>query len=108
MPKPIFDPENASFRITCGKGFQMTLANGHTVSVQFGPGNYCDNPDRGDIAKEQEYLLGRNGYCNSNNAEFLAWDANGQDVCKTEGWLSPEQIMERIAAVAALPYVAKK
>ena len=26
-----------------GKGFHMTFANGKTISVQFGRGNYCDN-----------------------------------------------------------------
>ncbi len=25
------------------KGFQITLANGYSVSVQWGVGNYCDN-----------------------------------------------------------------
>lgn len=25
------------------KGFQIKFANGYTVSVQWGPGNYCDN-----------------------------------------------------------------
>jgi hypothetical protein len=30
-------------KITAGKGFQITFANGYTVSVQWGPGNYCDN-----------------------------------------------------------------
>lgn len=31
------------FSITHGKGFQITFQNGCTVSVQWGPGNYCDN-----------------------------------------------------------------
>ena len=34
-----------SMAITRGTGFQMTFANGWTVSVQFGPGNYCDKRD---------------------------------------------------------------
>lgn len=29
------------FKITAGKGFQITFDNGCTLSVQFGPGNYC-------------------------------------------------------------------
>ncbi len=32
-------------RINDNKGFQITLDNGYTVSVQFGPGNYCTNRD---------------------------------------------------------------
>ena len=31
------------FKITEGKGFHITFANGYTVSVQFGPDNYCDH-----------------------------------------------------------------
>ena len=31
------------FSISGNRGFQMTFENGYTVSVQFGPGNYCDN-----------------------------------------------------------------
>jgi len=33
-------------RITEGKGFQLDLPNGVTVSVQFGPGNYADSDAR--------------------------------------------------------------
>lgn len=33
------------FRICNGKGFQIEFGNGYTVSVQFGPSNYCDNYD---------------------------------------------------------------
>ena len=38
---------NAGFYITGKKGFHITFENGWTVSVQFGPGNYCDNYDCG-------------------------------------------------------------
>jgi hypothetical protein len=31
------------FKITHKKGFHITFENDYTVSVQFGPGNYCDN-----------------------------------------------------------------
>ena len=31
------------FEVTTGKGFHVTFENGWTVSVQFGPGNFCDN-----------------------------------------------------------------
>jgi hypothetical protein len=30
------------FRIVDAKGYQMRFTNGYTVSVQWGPGNYCD------------------------------------------------------------------
>lgn len=34
-----------AFKITSHKGFHLTFANGCTVSVQFGPGNYGSNYD---------------------------------------------------------------
>lgn len=39
------------FSISRGKGFHITFENGYTISVQFGPGNYCDNYDM-DIPEE--------------------------------------------------------
>ena len=33
------------FYITSKKGFHIKFDNGYTVSIQFGPGNYCDNYD---------------------------------------------------------------
>jgi hypothetical protein len=33
------------FYICDGKGFHIKFENGWTISVQFGPGNYCDNYD---------------------------------------------------------------
>ena len=33
----------AGFNISARKGFHVTFRNGWTASVQFGPGNYCNN-----------------------------------------------------------------
>ena len=33
------------FTITDGKGFRIKFANGWSISVQWGPWNYCDNKD---------------------------------------------------------------
>lgn len=52
------------FRITNGKGFSIDFSNGYKVSVQFGPGNYCEHYDR-SIGKD-EVACGRAG---SRNAE---------------------------------------
>jgi len=35
------------FSITDGKGFQIKFQNGCTISVQWGPGNYCDHYEYG-------------------------------------------------------------
>jgi len=60
------------FRITKNSGFQITFENGYTVSVQFGPGNYCLNYDC-EIGKD-EIACGRKG---SKNAECAVFDSNG-------------------------------
>ena len=56
------------FKITGRKGFHITFENGYTVSVQFGPGNYCNNYDR-QIGRDDE-ACGRDG---STTAECAVW-----------------------------------
>ena len=102
------------FTICAGKGFQMTFDNGCTVSVQFGPGNYCDRRlSRWDapakFAAEQENW-------ESSTAEVAGWDGDGRwivpggdlatrmvwgqdDVC---GRVRPDLVAEYIAYVASL------
>lgn len=85
------------FRITDGKGFQMTFANGCTVSVQWGPQNYCENyramfahPVRSEDWK-------------SKDAEVAAWDAQnrwhdfGSDTVR--GRMSVDEVMEFMTMV---------
>lgn len=61
------------------RGFQMTFANGITVSVAFGSMNYCDN--------------------GKTTAEVWCWDANGNSVSvpgygkDVVGHLSPEEVL---------------
>ena len=83
------------FRITGGTGFHLTFANGYTVSVQFGPANYCDNYDR-RIGKD-EVECGSEG---STTAECAVWGSNG-DMLQYEGWndtvsnrSTPAQVLE--------------
>lgn len=61
------------FRITGKKGFHITFENGYTVSVQFGPGNYCDHYGR-HIGHEEE-RCGKEG---STTAEVAAWGPNSE------------------------------
>lgn len=79
------------------RGFWITFDNGHTVSVQFGTGNYCENRDGN--AKE------------SKDAEIAAWDADG-DWIHVKGFdyfgddvlarQSPEAVVRFISAVSQL------
>ena len=63
------------FSITSHKGFHLTFNNSWQVSVQFGPGNYCER-------RESNYDEPRNGeHWESNNAEIAIWHAsNGKMV----------------------------
>jgi hypothetical protein len=60
------------FKITQGKGFHMTFANGWTVSVQWGAGNYSDHNSALDTPNA---ALGAKG---SATAEIAAWDKDGK------------------------------
>jgi hypothetical protein len=73
------------FKITDNKGFHLQFANGNTISVQFGHGNYCDN--RNDEEKKQ-----------CANTEVWAWDKDGKPLFDEPlGWQTPEQVVELMA-----------
>ena len=68
------------FRITGKKGFHITFENGYKVSVQFGPGNYCENYGR-EIGKDDE-VAGSEG---SATAECAVFDTDRR-MLKYEDW----------------------
>ena len=82
------------FTITQGKGFHIAFANGWTVSVQFGKGNYCDHHGMigGDLS---ELAAGP-----SKTAEVGVWNVNSPKPMKVRGYLSPEEVAKVLAAVA--------
>ena len=87
-------------RITHNKGFQMTFANGYTISVQFGNGNYCDNRHYGDSLSWDQSVPP------SSNAEVAAWDKDGNWVQLGEhddiiGWQTPDDIAALIASISS-------
>ena len=91
------------FKITGKKGFHITFENGYTVSVQFGPGNYCDNYDRG-IGYEDE-VCGKDG---STTAEGAVWGPDGAMI--DLGWgntvsnhSSPAEVLELFVWAAGMP-----
>lgn len=93
------------FYITGGKGFQMQFANGWTVSVQFGIGNYCQNRSY-DFSNMREADI-RAGAQGSPDAEVAAWDANGTwydfGSDTVAGWKTPDEVAAFIANVASFP-----
>jgi hypothetical protein len=89
-----------NFRITYGKGFQITFKNGITVSVQFGAGNYCKNHNLDNNPFRQIP-----DFTNSPNAEIAIEDnegnyitakfdsQNGQNVI---GWCNTDKVMKAL------------
>jgi len=88
------------FQITHNKGFQMTFANGYTISVQFGNGNYCDNRYYGNP------LSGDQSVPPSSNAEVAVWDKDGNWVQLRPdgdeiGWQTPDDVAALIASISS-------
>ena len=85
------------FKITNGKGFQMTFKNGVTISVQWGPGNYSDNYDKDFRPREQVIVESR-------TAEIAIWDRSHRwhdfEGDQVEGNLTPDEVSEWIHKVS--------
>ena len=94
----------SKFCISSPKGFHITFDNGYTLSVQFGPGNYCDNYDRKIMDDDVE--SGKDG---STTAETAFWGPDGKMLSESEdgdsvqGYQTVEQVIQRLIRVHALP-----
>lgn len=104
MPKTIHRVRERSkmtgFKITGNKGFHITFANGVTVSVQFGVGNYCDNHSAfGLLGHELEKQV-----IGSSNAEIAIWGKDGNWLTKefrdmgddVLGYLTPTEVLDAL------------
>ena len=108
------DMNDKAMRICDNKGFHLDLPNGVTVSVQMGPGNYCD-PDvsNADFDAPKKAIDG-GGHWGSNTAECaayvtgsnLSWvavpgytDVGGDDVA---GFLNVEGVLDFINRASQL------
>lgn len=92
--------KETGFAITSKKGFHMTFENGYTVSVQFGPGNYCDNYNMDFM----QFHKGNLEVLESSDAEIAAWDKDGNwvkiDGDGVKGYCSPKEVLEFINMIA--------
>ena len=93
------------FLTTRNKGFRMTFENGFAISVQWGPGNYCEKKDEDFDKPEKER------FWESCSAEIAVIDTNnniqenssvgmislGRDT--VEGWVSADQVAKVITIV---------
>ena len=68
-----------AMRICDNKGFHLDLPNGVTVSVQFGPGNYCDDSCRNADFDAPKKAIDGNDHWGSNLAECAAY-VTGSDL----------------------------
>lgn len=91
------------FKITGGKGFHILFENGWTASVQWGPGNYCDNKDNRKLLNGEERECGAMG---CGNAEIAAWPKDGsmielKDGNTVLGWQTPAQVLAFLNDIAS-------
>ena len=90
------------FKITQGKGFHMTFANGWTVSVQWGAGNYCQNYNAHPSDKSErgyEAMQRKLGAAGVPVAEVGWWKGSG-DV-EVAGYMSPDEVATLMVELAA-------
>ena len=68
------------FKSTQNKGFSLTFANGITISVQFGPSNYCEHQERDSSQEILDWLKApkETKIWKSKDAEFAAWTKDGR------------------------------
>ena len=89
------------FSINQHKGFTLKFKNGYYLSVQFGPGNYCQNYNEAfsNPAKADAWR--------SENAEIAIWK-EGEDGFRTkefgfiddvEGYLLPDEVAKLITKI---------
>ena len=93
------------FAITYGKGFHIALANGWTISVQFGPGNYCEHYGSSSMREFCERPAPRRH--ESRDAEIAIWKGNGEMIDlngdTVAARVSPDKVAEILAAMLTEP-----
>jgi hypothetical protein len=83
------------FASTYNRGFQMKFSNGITISVQFGPMNYCER--RSMEVSNPYYDMVNQNVTESGTAEIAIWDdtdtwfnfGNNDTVM---GWVTPDEV----------------
>jgi hypothetical protein len=81
------------------QGVQFTFANGLTISIQWGAGNYCQNR-----SFEVSPFNAPRDIFKCSDAEIAIWDGNdksyqfGNGTCK--GWVSTDEVAQWIIEVS--------
>jgi len=81
------------FKTTSKHGFHITFSNGYTVSVQFGPHNYCSN--------QQQFVTLADDTNEGNTAEVAVWSESGPLIAHPDfdgdtvgGYYTPEDVLK--------------
>ena len=87
------------FLATRNKGFRMGFKNGFEISVQWGPGNYCERKDE-DFDKPQEER-----FWESRTAEIAIFDSKDDSMItlgkdNVDGWLTSDKVAKVITMVS--------
>lgn len=87
------------FNICARKGFHIALANGWTLSVQFGYGNYCDNRSTGSFDSAAPPCP---------NAEIAVLHTRELNMIEfhadqVKGWVTPDQVARLLGLMVTWP-----
>ena len=87
----------SKFVATNNKGFRMTFENGFAISVQWGPGNYCEKKDEDFNQPMKER------FWESKSAEIAVFNKEGEFIGIADdavvGWLTTDQVAKCITVV---------
>jgi len=85
------------------RGFALTFANGNTVSVKWGPSNYCD-PEHADGRDAPFDAPSQTQVWKSATAEVAAWNSDGKwhnfEFDQVDGWQSADDVSGFISFVS--------
>ena len=92
------------FRSAQNSGFQMFFQNGYTISVQYGPRNYCEKRESDYDAPITPAEWGVLRW-ESKDAEIAIWNSDKvwyvfEDGEEVKGWCSPDEVAEWIYKVS--------
>jgi hypothetical protein len=99
------------FKATSNRGFSITFENGNTVSVQWGPHNYCD-PEHAEGRDAPWDAPEKSQVWASANAEVAAWNSDKEwhnfSHDQVAGWQSADEVASFIAFVSNNELSTKK
>lgn len=88
------------FQVAEGRGFIVTFENGFSLSVQWGPRNYCSNRDLPSGAAVPPSRTAEVAVINQSRGFVPFW---GPNCDRVKGWVSAEEVATLMGQVAALP-----